>query len=279
VIKTVLSIQLKSQKETYNRPVEAICRSESGLDVYFVKYNRTASEIDGLLAEIVCHFLAKRLNLETPDIAYVEIGNHPVPENFQYANYLTKGKIAFGSKKVRNEENELTQLEFIFSKHEFNRIEFPEHLLRIGLFDMWIGNHDRTAQNYNLFLTRGKKQKLVVFDHFEAFNKITEHSFENILSEIDVYSGGFLSTTYAYEMLGWVPKEGLKIELSNFFSTIENLDLDNLLQLIGETYPLGWDDDRSTVDYIKRFLSSEKRLEAIQTQVTDYINYYLPEKS
>lgn len=273
MIKTVQSIQLKSQKETYNRPVEAICRSEHGLDVYFVKYNRTASEIDGLIAEIVCHFLAKSLHLETPEIAYVEIGNHPVPTYFQYAKDLTEGKIAFGSKQVHNAKNELTQLEFVFSKYEFNRIEFPEHLLRIGLFDLWIGNNDRSSQNYNLFITRGKTQKLVVFDHFEAFNKIAEHSFENINTEIDVYSDGFLSTNYAYEMLGWVYKENLMNELNNFFATIENIDPEEILQSITETYPPGWDDDLKTADYINRFLSSERRLKEIRKQVTDYINY------
>ena len=278
MIKAVQSIQLKSQKETYNRPVEAICRSERGLEIYFVKYNRTASEIDGLIAEIVCHFLAKRLHLETPDIAYVEIGNHPVPENFQYVDYLTQGKIAFGSRKVRNTVNELTQLEFTFSKHEFNRIEFPVHLLRIGLFDLWTGNNDRTAQNYNLFITRGKTQKLVVFDHFEAFNKIAEHSFENINTEIDVYSNGFLSTNYAYEMLSWVSKDNLYKELENFFSAIDSLDINELLQSISQTYPEKWDEYHTTTDYLLRFLTSEDRLQEIRNQVTDYIKY-LREKS
>jgi len=273
LIKTVHSIQLKSQKETYNRPIEAICRSESGLDVYFVKYNRTASEIDGLIAEIVCHFLAKRLHLETPEIAYVVIGDHPIPEKFQYADHLTQGKIAFGSKKVRNAENELTLLEFIFSKHEFNRIDFPEHLLRVGLFDLWIGNNDRTAQNYNLFLTRGKKQNLVVFDHFESFNKITEHPLEDIVSEIDVYSTGFLSTNYAYEMLGWVSKNNLYEEVEKFFSVINGLDIRELLRSISQTYPESWDSNNATTDYILRFLTSVERLKEIKNQITDYIKY------
>lgn len=273
MIKTVQSIQLKSQKETYNRPVEAICRSERGLDVYFVKYNRTASEIDGLIAEIVCHFLAKRLHLETPDIAYVEIGNHPIPENFQFSNHITQGKIAFGSKKAQNVVNELTQLDFVFSKHEFNRIEFPEHLLRIGLFDLWIGNNDRSAQNYNLFLTRGKTQKLVVFDHFEAFNKIAEHSLNDIQLDIDVYSDGFLSTNYAYEMLGWVSKDNLYDEMENFFTTIDDVNVDELLRSICQTYPNTWNEDKETTDYIVRFLTSEIRLQEINNQVTDYIKY------
>lgn len=278
MIKTVRSKQFVTQKETYNRPVETICKTDKGLDVYFIKYSRSGFEYHGLIAEIVCHFLAKRLKLETPEIAYVTLGDHPVPEHFQYGNHLKEGKIAFGSKQVRNAEDELTKLEFIFSKHEFNRLEFPEHLLRIGLFDLWIGNNDRSVDNYNLFITRGKTQKLVVFDHFEAFNKIAEHTFEKINTKIDIYSNGFLGTNYAYEMLGWISKKALKDELDNFFLTIENLDLEALLQSISETYPPGWDDNLSTKDYIKRFLSSESRLDEIRTQATDYINY-LPEKS
>jgi hypothetical protein len=269
---------MKTQKETYNRPVETICRSERGLDVYFVKYNRTVSEIDGLIAEIVCHFLAKRIHLETPDIAYVEIGNHPVPENFQFRNHMRHGKIAFGSKKAQKVVNELTQLDFIFSKHEFNRIEFPEHLLRIGLFDLWIGNNDRSAQNYNLFLTRGKTQKLVVFDHFEAFNKIADHSLKKISTEMDVYSNGFLSTNYAYEMLGWVSKGNLYDEMENFFTTIDDIDINQLLRSICQTYPKTWNVDEDPMDYILRFLTSEERLQEIRDQVTDYIKY-LREKS
>lgn len=277
MIKTVRSKQFVTQKATYNRPVETICKTEKGLDVYYIKYNRSGFESHGLIAEIVCHFLARRLKLETPDIAYVKIGNHSVPDNFQYAKHLTEGKSTFGSRLVRNAEDELTKLEFIFSKHEFNRLEYPEHLLRIGLFDLWIGNNDRSVNNYNLFITRGKTQKLVVFDHFEAFNKIAERTFGNIHTEIDVYSDGFLGTNYAYEMLGWVSKESLKKELDAFYSTIEILDLEELLQAISETYPSGWDDDRSTLDYIMRFLSSEKRLDEIRQQATEYINY-LPSK-
>jgi len=74
-------------------------------------------------------------------------------------------------------------------------------------------------------------------------------------------------------MLGWVSKENLKIELDNFFSTIENVNLEEMLQSITETYPPGWDDDLKTTDYISRFLSSERRLEEIRHQATNYINY------
>jgi len=70
MIETVQSKQFTSQKETYNRPVEAICKTDNGLDVYFIKYSRSGFEVHGLIAEILCHFLAKRLNLETPEIAY-----------------------------------------------------------------------------------------------------------------------------------------------------------------------------------------------------------------
>lgn len=278
MIETVQSVQFNRQIETYNRPIESICRSNTGLDVYYIKYARSGFEADGLIAEIICHFLARKMHLKTPDIAYVKLGDHPIPSDFQYKNHLKVGRIVFGSKKVMNTEDELTQLDFVFSKHEFNRLKNPQHLLRIGLFDLWIGNKDRTAQNFNLFLTSGRKQKLVLFDHYEAFNKIAERSFNEINTKIDVYSEGFLSSYYAHEMLGWIPKSQLKEEVDNFFDTIKTIDIEELLEQLVKTFPPAWNKNNATTGYIFQFLKSKARLQEINIQVTDYINYYLSEK-
>ena len=152
-------------------------------------------------------------------------------------------------------------------------MQYPEHLLRIGLFDLWIGNNDRTVDNYNLFITRGKPQKLVVFDHFEAFNKIADHSFKKISTEIDVYSDSFLSTNYAYEMLGWVSKDNLYDEMEKFFDTVDNINIAELLRSISNSFPGSWNVDDETIDYILKFLTSDVRLQEIRNQVTDYIKY------
>jgi len=279
MIKTVRSVQILRQiPGTFNRPVESVCRSEQNLDVYYLKYPRSSNEIDGLVAEVVCHVLAKKLHLSTPDISYVEIGNHPVPDSIIHGEKLKIGSMVFGSKKVKNLEDELTKLEFIFGKHEFNRLEYPLHLLRIGLFDLWIGNNDRTDDNYNLFLTRGKKQKLIVFDHFEAFNKISEVSFDKINTDIDVYKKAFLSSSFPYEMLGWVSKSEMNQELKSFLERIKNSNITVLIRNVANTFPASWNVKNETVQYIIRFLTSRKRLNNIEEQAINYIKY-LPEKS
>ncbi|MDZ7720125.1 MAG: HipA family kinase [Balneolaceae bacterium] len=277
MISTIQSIQfLRQVGGTFNRPIESICRDDSGLEVYYLKYFRTGNEIEGLVAEVVCHFLARKMNLLTPDISYVEIGDHPIPDEFVHPEHLSTGKVVFGSKKAEKVD-ELTKLEFIFSKHEFNRLEYPIHLLRVGLFDLWIGNNDRTEDNYNLFLTRGKKQKIVVFDHFEAFNKITESSFRDVNTFIEIYEKGFLGSKYAYEMLGWVSKDDLNREVDEFVRNIQGLDIPEEIGKIEETFPDSWDIGAEVTDYIVRYLSSEDRLNNVLEEVNNYIKY-LPEK-
>ncbi|MDR9410621.1 MAG: hypothetical protein RI573_17385 [Balneolaceae bacterium] len=101
MISTIQSIQfLRQVGGTFNRHIESICRSDSGLEVYYLKYYRTGNEIEGLVAEVVCHFLARKMNLLTPDISYVEIGDHPIPEEFVHPEHLSTGKVVFGSKKA-----------------------------------------------------------------------------------------------------------------------------------------------------------------------------------
>lgn len=278
MIDTIQSVQILRQiPGTFNRPVEAICRAGNGLDVYYLKYPRTSNETDGLVAEVVCHFLARKLNLPTPDIAYVRVGSHPVPEGIKHREKLVEGKIVFGSRKVQDLEDELTKLDFILSKHDFNRLEYPAHLLRIGLFDLWVGNNDRKEENYNLFLTRGKKQKLVVFDHFEAFNKISEHALTKIHAEIDVYEKAFLSSSYPYGMLSWVPKTQMKHELESFMENIQKINVEEQIEDIAKTFPDNWNVKEKTIQYILRFLRSEDRLVRIEEEVINYIKF-LPEK-
>lgn len=142
---------------------------------------------------------------------------------------------------------------------------------------MWIGNNDRTEDNYNLFLTRGKKQKVVVFDHFEAFNKITDYSLNEVNVEIEIYDKGFLGSKYAYEMLGWVKKDDLKREVDSFIDHVENLDIRAEIEEIGDTFPDEWKVNSEVTDYIVRYLSSTERLNNAVEEVNNYIKY-LPEK-
>lgn len=262
--------------ETGNSPILTMCRAEPGIDPYYVKYNRTDFEFAGLISEVICSTLAKRCNLITPDIALIKLEDIPIPEEFRYQQALRPGKIVFGSKVMKRVEI-LTKLEFIFNKHEFNRLENPLHILRIALFDFWIGNSDRTERNYNLFLKREKKQKLIIYDHFEAFNNISNTPDYEIPLEVDLYNTSFLSSTFAYEMIQWVAKDDLLTELDNFIATIKAIDTQKLLVNVTNELPESWKSNMDLFDYILRFLDSKQRRVNIVETVSDYI-HYLPTK-
>lgn len=277
MIEQATSIQFKGQIQgTFNRPIISICRSSDGLQTYFLKYPRHNNEFDGLLSEILCTRLAQRLHLNTPEIALVEIGNHPISEDdIIHHDKLIEGHKVFGSKKLEKAE-ELSQLNFVLNKHDFNKLEYPPHILRIGLFDLWIGNTDRKGDNFNLFISQTKQQKLYVFDHFEAFNKIVDSVQNDIPLEIDVYSG-FLGSKYAFDMLGWVDKTDLEHETEYFFDYIADLNVRELLDTIIEDLPPNWQIDEETIRYIVRFLTSDARIDHIKEGINNFIEY-LPSK-
>ncbi|HYX08885.1 MAG TPA: hypothetical protein VE912_19280, partial [Bacteroidales bacterium] len=82
---------------TYNRPIISLCRTRTGIQTYFLKYARTQSEFDGLLSEIICQKIAKLLHLNTPEIALVKIGNHPIdPDKIKFSDKLNNGLLIFG---------------------------------------------------------------------------------------------------------------------------------------------------------------------------------------
>lgn len=276
-IEIVTSKQFKGQIQgTFNRPIISICRTKTGFRTFYLKYARTNNEFDGLLSEIICSELARKMNLNTPDVAIVEIGNHSIEfNNIIHHDRFKVGQKVFGSKRLEKAD-ELSQLNFVYDKYDFNKLENPAHILRIGIFDLWIGNRDRKEDNFNLFLSQAKQQKYYIFDHFEAFNKLTENDQIDIPLNLDAYEG-FLGSTYAYEMLGWVKKVELYEELEHFIKYLDTFNVSNFLNSVLKEIPISWGIKDETISYIERFLTSEKRIERIQKQVTDYIQY-LPSK-
>lgn len=215
--------------------------------------------------------------MNTPEIALVKIGDHPIDTNRIKFHYKIKpGLMVFGSKRQRRVK-EISQHNFIVSKHDFNQLEYPPHILRIAMFDLWIGNNDRRGDNYNLFLSQAKKQKLYVFDHFEAFEKITETNKSNIPLNTDAYKG-ILGTAYGYEMLQWVKRSELKHELKKFRSFIETFDVNRFINSVLTELPQEWKLSEETIRYVKSFLTSDKRINLINKEISNYLEY-LPSKS
>lgn len=56
------------------------------------------------------------------------------------------------------------------NKADYKKYSKPTDLIKIGIFDRWIGNNDRRVENPNILLTYdGNQFNFVAIDHTEAF--------------------------------------------------------------------------------------------------------------
>ena len=105
-----------------------------------------------LINEVIVHYFLKVWNINTPDIALV---NMPKETLFRDWGRIHKKsyyhRLAFGSKEV-SEAFDLSEIATINGKTDFRKYSQPTMLGRIGLFDMWIENEDRPPDLKNLML-------------------------------------------------------------------------------------------------------------------------------
>lgn len=133
-------------------PLKFLCSSG---DIYYCKYLNDFNklEINCLAYEVIAHYLLKKLQIPTPEIALIKISDGTLDKSKIKANRrLKEGNICFGSKEVKLAQ-ELQAIQD-FTKVDFNRLLNPEDVVKIALFDLWVDNTDRgrffeNGINYN----------------------------------------------------------------------------------------------------------------------------------
>jgi len=139
------------------------------------------------------------------------------------------------------------------------------------MFDLWIGNKDRTRYNYNIFLTLDKEQSLYIFDHFEAFAKIADNEQNVVSQDVDIYHG-LLGSSFGYEMLCWLSKDELLHEMNEFIRFVRSFNAKQTVDGVVRMLPTSWNIKDETIDYVVRFLSSPSRIQLIESETKNYID-------
>lgn len=165
----VQSIQAISKVIPTNgsQPVEVLC---SDMQDYICKYAYAPAKV--LFREYLAHCFARIWELTTPPAAFVmiqdghiqpqHISNRRLPGHFQIP--------CFGSQRLSN-VMDLNDAFLSKSRTELRQINTTD-FLEIALFDIWLANEDRTANNLNLLLYAPLDglQRFVVIDHVAIFN-------------------------------------------------------------------------------------------------------------
>ena len=153
---------IERQFNTGEEPVLVTC---SDMGTYICKYMRSSVASYKLVCELIGSSMAMSWQLDTPKIAFVRIK----PSHWNGLNKSHNlSAVAIGSKRIEGVVD-ITPSTFPKVNPKF---EILQQLLKIALFDFWVANEDRNANNANL-MYNVLKERLVSIDYGCILNTAT----------------------------------------------------------------------------------------------------------
>ena len=219
----ITGISIIGQKPTVgSEPLHVIGDDYNG---YYVKNHRQQIPAAYLINEVIGHFLLRAWQLNTPDIAFVNMPKATM--NKEYGSLHKRvyyNRLAFGSKEVSG-AFDMTEAFSIKGKLDFKRFCQPEMFARIGLFDMWTENEDRAADLKNIMLMEKEQQyHFLAIDNTMlfrtgAYDTLTLDDFNGIENNYCLQSTFFVIFKRFLKALN---KKWTVTEENNFYLCIEN---------------------------------------------------------
>jgi len=259
-----------------HNPMHFLC--DDG-NYYFCKYRTQLKkeELDCLVYELVCHFLLRKLNIPTPDVAFAVIdeGSYDIKKLNANSRYIKPDIVCFASKETVN-TTLVTGIQSVDGKTHVRKFENIYDLLKIAMFDLWVDNDDRgkgSKENYNLLLQSFQLQKenssvvstkyrWLAFDHaftfggaqrLRMFNEKMMPSASHKLIESQYYNSFrkyFIPANY--EMI-----------IENFL-LLSNEEIFQIIQSVFSQIPPSWNTPPHLADRIITFLSNPERIRSVK---------------
>ena len=149
---------IERQYYTGEEPVLVMC---SDKNAYICKYMRSSFAAYKLACELIGAQMAKTWHLNTPEIAFVRIR----PAHWSKGN---NAAVSIGSKKMVG----VVDITPSTNREVKSSAKTLTQLLKIALFDFWMANEDRNANNANL-LYNVEHEDLISIDYGCIFNTAT----------------------------------------------------------------------------------------------------------
>lgn len=218
---------IERQFNTGEEPVLVTC---SDMNTYICKYMRSSAAAYKLLCELIGAQMAMSWQLDTPEVAFVKIK----PSHWNRLNKSHNlSALAIGSKRVEDVVD-ITPSTFI----EVNPTDdVLRQLIKIALFDFWIANEDRNANNANLMYNM-LTERLVSIDYGCILNTAT---FDLPLSQL-TSTDTILYSDLFHHLVQYKKENAIDIfvdELKNDYDTCLNNSM-NKAELIIDILPKDW---------------------------------------
>lgn len=152
-----------------SNPVKVLC---SDVNEYVCKYCRN-NPASGLFNEYLAAAFLKIWELRVPEFSLVTIDQNHISEEYRSSTVQPRffQIPTFGSRYIDHaKEIDSSIVAIEGDKKIIKKISNKQDLLSIALFDLWMGNEDRSHNNYNLLLSTTPDLVFMPIDHERCFN-------------------------------------------------------------------------------------------------------------
>lgn len=261
--------------ETGDNPILVTCTDFSD---WVCKHGRLQSR--PLFHELMGSRFAQLWNLRTPPISLIEVSPDHLSQD--YLNIVQPAffrKPCFGSSYIVD-GNILNDTWLpSFRKASFRKkLKNKNDLLKIGLFDLWLGNDDRHQGNMNLLLdqVRPKELYFTVFDHGAIFNTGTLSRGLVLLSEDET----IISSQFSRLLFGRLNNLSQIVDniVEDFYLCVDRCE-DNLGDILNDI-PDEWGLDIADLEALMReHLFNDEWFGSCETHFRTLIQTYLLPKT
>ena len=198
-----------------SKPIKVMANDEN---IWYCKYK----DNNILFNELLAYHFAKIWNINIPECALISIDYDKYVAPFEDKRFLQKNffdKECFGSQAL---EDAFEVNNAIINKQITQKIINKEDFLKIALFDIWLANDDRNANNYNLLLAPTDKgfMLLYVIDHADIFNTSAAYRYKIYeLTEDDTVLNSNLATVLFRKNSGFVLK--VNDVITDFYNNVK----------------------------------------------------------
>lgn len=156
---------IKNIEKTYNTGEEPVLVACNDHNLYICKYTRYSGSANKLVCELMGAVFAKSWMLNAPEIAIVKVSQEHVPYNMSGSFF---SKPILGSLQQNNVVDITPATIPLITPSE----KLCRQLIQIALFDLWLSNEDRNANNANLMYDM-VRDDIIPIDYGCCFNTAT----------------------------------------------------------------------------------------------------------
>ncbi|MDP1747711.1 MAG: hypothetical protein Q8L90_19205 [Bacteroidota bacterium] len=230
-----------------------------------------------LINEVFCAYALNCWGVNVPPVFLIRIpfvlveqfnAENAIPISNRYNQQHFEETIFFGSQNIGNGV-ELQDFLPGITKVQFKKLYHPQELIKIGVFDLWVGNKDRKPENPNFLMSpMFSKIGFYAIDHTAAFAHIGNYQEVRDIMLTMERNYCILATVLAKNIIQYLPPKAvksLKVEIIEGITKV-NMEFDNIVELI----PKEWGFSKKSKAHLKIFFNNIER----NTRVANaFINY------